>query len=69
MAEHEIFMSMPTKIVLNKDTEFDVYSDAAMLGTLKISRGTVEWRPRNFTNGFHVSWEKFDELMQSEGAK
>ncbi len=56
MPERDIYMTMPTKIVLNKDTEFDVYSDGAMLGALKISKGTVEWRPRGHSNGFHLGW-------------
>lgn len=67
MPTHEIYMTMPTKIVLNKDTEFEVYSDGGALGTLKVSKGTVEWRPKGFTYGFHLDWEKFDQVMQNEG--
>ena len=39
----------------------------AILGTLKVSKGSVEWGPKNFTYGFHLDWEKFDQLMQKEG--
>lgn len=67
--EHEIYMTMPTKTVLNKDTDFEVYSEGAILGTLKVSKGSVEWRPKNYTYGFHLDWEKFDELMQKEGSQ
>jgi len=67
MATHEIYMTMPPKIVLNKDTEFDVYSDGAMLGTLKVSRGTIEWRPANRQHGYHLEWEAFNQLVQKEG--
>ena len=56
MPEHEIYMTMPTKIVLNKDTDFDIYSDGKMLGTLKISKGSIEWRSANLTYGYHLSW-------------
>ena len=67
MPTHEINMTIPPKVVLNKDTEFDVHSDGAMLGSLKVSRGTIEWRPANFNRGYHLEWETFDQLMRKEG--
>lgn len=67
MPEHEIYMSMPTKIILNKDTNFDVYSDGNKLGTLKISRGSIEWRSTNLTYGYQLSWEQFDQIMKEKG--
>ncbi|MEW6614803.1 MAG: hypothetical protein AB1401_04995 [Thermodesulfobacteriota bacterium] len=67
MPTHEIYMNMPTKIVLNKDTDFEIYSDGNKLGTLKISKGTIEWAPANYTYGFHLSWKEFDEIMQKHG--
>lgn len=69
MPEHEIYMTMPTKIVLNKDTDFDIYSDGNMLGTLKISKGSIEWRSAKLTYGYHLSWEQFDDIMKKEGYK
>lgn len=69
MAKHEITVSMPPKAVLNKDTEYTVFSDGQILGSLKISRGSVEWRPKNNTYGYHLSWEDFDKLMKERGAK
>jgi hypothetical protein len=64
---HEIYMTMPSRIVLNKDTEFEVWSHGNKLGTLKISKGTIEWAPANYSYGYHLSWEKFDEIMQRDG--
>ena len=67
MSTHEIHMDMPEKTVLNKDVVFDIYSDGSKLGSLKVSKGSLEWAPANFVNGFHMQWEQFDQIMQSEG--
>lgn len=67
MPEHEIYMTMPTKTVLNKDTNFEIYSDGNKLGRLKVSKGTVEWVPANYSYGYHLSWEEFDEIIKKKG--
>ncbi len=67
MPRHDIYLTIPPKTVLNKDTEFDVYSDDSVLGTLKVSKGSIEWRPANHKYGFHLSWEEFDKIMQKNG--
>jgi hypothetical protein len=67
MSAHDIFMAMPEKVVLNKDVVFDVYSDNNKLGTLKVSKGSIEWAPASFNRGFHLFWEQFDHLMREHG--
>ena len=69
MPKHELHLTIPPKTVLNKDAECDVYSDNEMLGTLKISKGSLEWRPKNHQNGFHLTWEEFSQIMQKEGSQ
>jgi hypothetical protein len=69
MSIHDIQMSIPEKMVLNKDVVFEVYSDKSKLGTLKISKGTIEWAPSNFANGFHMLWEHFDRMMRQYGSQ
>ena len=69
MSIHDIQMSIPEKMVMNKDAVFDVYSDKSKLGSLRISKGTVEWAPVNFAHGFHLQWEQFDRLMREFGSK
>jgi len=67
MATHTIHMTMPARVVLNSDIEFDVHSNESKLGTLRISKGSIEWAPANFAHGFHMDWEKFDLIMRQEG--
>lgn len=69
MAKHDISFTLPRKTIKNADAEFAVRSDGKKLGTLKVSRGTVEWLPTNYQNGFHLTWEQFDRLMQKEGSR
>lgn len=69
MSTHDIFITIPEKVVLNKDVEFDVYSDKIKLGTLRISKGSVEWAPANFAKGFHLVWEQFDKIMREYGCQ
>ena len=65
MAEHRITVhpSMPLEVNA-ADLVIEVTSDGAKLGELRVSRGTVDWAPRNYKLGIPLSWEDFDEMMQ-----
>jgi hypothetical protein len=66
MATHRIHVhpSAPLEAV-NADLIIDVSSDDHKLGELRISRGTIDWAHRNAKVPVSLSWEQFDELMQS----
>jgi len=65
---HEISLELNTKVVLNKDIKFLILKDNSVLGRLLISKGNIEWLPRNKrNNGQRLTWEKFAELMELEG--
>jgi len=54
--------------VLNKDLEIEVRNDEGKLGTLLISKGNVEWLPKNKSiNKRRLSWKKFAEFMEEHG--
>jgi hypothetical protein len=68
MASHRVSFEIPQKVVLAKDIEFEVKSDGKMLGKLLISQGNVEWVPaNNSVKKRRLSWEKFADLMESQG--
>lgn len=68
MARHEVVMSFDEKVVLHKDTEFEIKVDGAKLGTLMISKGNIEWLPaNNSVNKYRLAWKKFAELMEEQG--
>lgn len=69
MAKHEVKLVTHRRIeVGNADFEFEVHEDGAMLGTLKVSRGSVDWRPRNkMVSCYELQWAELDNLMRSQG--
>ena len=69
MAEHDIYFEIPSGTLKNKDAIFEIYSDNEKLGNLKVSKGSIEWVPANHTNGYHLAWETFGELMEKNGGK
>ncbi len=65
MAQHEVDMRIPTtKMVLHADVVFEVRSDGAKFGELRVSKGTIDWCPANAQIPAKLTWEQFDQLMQ-----
>ena len=61
---HEVTFAVPQRPLERKDIEFDVRRDGAMLGTLKVRRAGVVWRPRDYTYGYFLSWRRLDEVVE-----
>lgn len=57
-------MSLPSASVINTDVEIKVFSDAAKLGELHISKGSVDWLPARRPVEIRLSWEKFAQVME-----
>jgi len=69
MAAHEIRLKLKKGIDIgNTDVTFVVKVDGDILGTLTLSRGTIDWRPkkkrRGGKNETQLPWSKFDEVMR-----
>jgi hypothetical protein len=67
--KHSVTFTVPERPLEKVDVEFDVKCDGETLGTLKVSKGDVEWRKRNDTYGYHLTWSKFDEVIRKTGKK
>ena len=68
MTAHIVSFEIPQKFVLSKDVEFEIKLNRSKLGMLLISKGNVEWIPaNNSVKKRRLTWEKFAELMESEG--
>ncbi len=66
MAKHRITFDIPAQIMGNVDITCHPSSDVGgKIGTLKLSKGTVDWTPAHKSVNFRrFSWEKFAELLE-----
>ena len=64
MASHEIEVELPARQIVNTDLVVTVKSDGVQLGELRISRGTLDWRPAKHHRTISLEWETFARLIQ-----
>lgn len=65
MGKHEIRLKIPQRIeVVNKDIEVVVYEDGKVLGRVRISRGSIDWRPASGKRARHMRWSTFANMME-----
>jgi hypothetical protein len=69
MAVHSITLKIEKGIeVVNTDISFKIKKDGSLLGTLTLSKGSIDWRPtKKHMGGKHetqMSWSAFDKLMR-----
>ena len=70
MAKHEIDLEVPQLVtVVNKDVTLRVWEDDELLGTLRISKGSIDWNPRKTKYARRLAWARFDALMEERGKK
>lgn len=67
--KHDVDFTIPYRPLGNSDIQFNVKQDGTVLGSLKISKGSVVWRPKDNSYGYRLSWSKFNELMQNSGVR
>jgi hypothetical protein len=69
MAEHSLEFKISQWVEIGrKDLNLKVYSDGSLLGTLKISQGSIDWSPGGFKKEkpHVISWEEFDKFARSQ---
>jgi hypothetical protein len=64
MARHEIRMHLPSAEIVNRDVTFIIKRNSRKLGELKVSRGTLDWKPSNKRRGRKIRWEEFATYME-----
>jgi hypothetical protein len=69
MAKHDVTVEMPARPLQRQDVSFLVKQDGAVLGTLKISNGSVVWFAKGTTYGCKMGWKKFDQMMRENATR
>lgn len=62
---HEVWFYIPERKLGKADIEFYVRRDDQRLGTLKISKGSLVWFPKDAKVGYKAFWDEFDEFMRA----
>jgi len=69
MVEHKVSFSIPPRDLGRADVEFVVRRGSTILGTLKVSKGSLVWFPKGTSYGCKMRWSRFDELMQDNATR
>jgi hypothetical protein len=69
MAVHRVELALPRTDIQNTDVTVSIWSDDELLGDVRISRGSIDWRPGHHQTVWTMEWERFDEVMRSNGRR
>ncbi|HWW54239.1 MAG TPA: hypothetical protein VNY84_10745 [Acidimicrobiales bacterium] len=69
MAVHRVELALPTTDIQNTDVTVSIWSDDELLGEMRVSRGSVDWRPGHHQSAWSMEWERFDEVMRANGRR
>ena len=63
---HKVTFTLPERELGKADIEVKVRHNKVMLGTLKVSKGSLVWVPRDEQKGHKINWVNFDKYMQTQ---
>jgi hypothetical protein len=71
MAKHSLSLTAEQMKVTSKDIEIRIHvgETKEILGTLKVSKGSIDWRDGYDQMSHVLSWENFAQLAKEHGRK
>ena len=66
MAQHRLVLNAAQLELTSKDIEIIVFSGKRRLGTLKVSKGSLDWRDSYDQKSCVIRWERFAQLAKAE---
>jgi hypothetical protein len=64
MPTHDVYGNLPFALLGKKDAVFEIYEDGKKLGTITMSKGSIEWYPKNAKLPYSFSWSEFDKMIK-----
>lgn len=67
MAQHDVSFTVPERTVGNADIKFIVKRNGKVVGTLKVSKGSLVWLPKHAKKAgkrIELRWQEFGELVE-----
>ncbi len=64
MPKHSLKLSLPSTEIANSDVTLDVFQDGKKYGTITMSRGGIDWYPKNVSTPISMNWASFDKVMK-----
>jgi hypothetical protein len=64
MAKHNIYFEVPTCELGKTDIFFHIQKDEEKFGTITISKGNLQWYPKNSKKPYTMSWSAFDKIIR-----
>lgn len=63
---HDVRFSIPERELGKADIEFKIKKDGKVFGTMRVSKGSIVWFPKDKSYGHKTDWGTFDEFMQTQ---
>ncbi len=66
---YKVRFTLPERELGNADVSFWASEDGRLVGELLISKGAVEWRPRDSQHSYKLNWTRFDQVAREAGRR
>jgi hypothetical protein len=60
---HEVVFRVPNRSLGKEDIIFDIFDEEGKLGSLRVSKGGVDWRPAHGKLAYRARWLAFSKVM------
>jgi hypothetical protein len=65
----DVTFNVPDRPLGHNDVIFTVRQSGRILGTLKVSKGALVWRPGRGKQSYKLAWSQFDTVVKEKGSK
>lgn len=64
MAKHNVDLNLPSIALGKVDLTLDIFANRRKMGTITISKGSIEWYPKKAKRPYRLTWKQFDTTMK-----